>query len=645
MFYLTKKDHRSKTGILTIILFYGTLLLTFLIYSKGITGIFLFDDIHNLETLNTYGGVTNYESLKHFVFSNTSGPTGRPVSMLSFLINDQYWPGSAMSYKTTNILLHIFCGALVFYLIYSFSKICNLPEKNSQYIGLSGMGLWLLHPLNVSTTLYVIQRMTILMSIFSLLAIIFYLHLRKIDIGHQWKKATSLTICILFFSMLSVLSKENGVLLLLYILVIDFTILNNSSKSNFHKYWHLIFIILPLIIICVYFILTWDTTYEKFSNRNFTVFERLLTESRILVLYLAQIVFPRTSGTGLFHDDIDISTGLFSPLTTITSIFLICLLLYSAFKLRKRQPVYSFGVLWFFSAHALESTFLPLELYFEHRNYMAMIGPIVVVVYYLYHASLLVKKKTMKQALNAFPIVLIILFGAVTYQSTVLWGKPLSLFSIWAYESPKSIRAQVLYARHLEAIGDYTKARDILLKTLQIYPKDITIPLHLVDISCRHNISLQKSINELMSIDEESIYKGSASNPLRSIIEHKLSGKCESLTSFDLHAYMEKLVEISTIRNNKSRKAPILYLHADFYVAQKNLSPAIEILDKVFLLQPTVDIALRQTVLLYSAGLYEDAYIYLEKAIQADTKRKLFTPTRMKELNLIRSSILSRLSN
>ena len=33
--------------------------------------------------------------------------------------------------------------------------------------------------------------------------------------------------------------------------------------------------------------------------------------------------------------------------------------------------------------HLLESSYIPLELYFEHRNYMSMIGPIMASVWYL----------------------------------------------------------------------------------------------------------------------------------------------------------------------------------------------------------------------------------------------------------------------
>lgn len=642
---MTIPKHSLKTSTLTTILLYLLLGVTAQIYWAGLPGTFLLDDFHHLETLNTYGGVTNLQTLMNFVFGQSSGPTGRPVSMISFLLNDQYWPGSVTNYKITNIKLHLLSGVLIFFLLYKINKNLSLPEEKSQYIALASTGLWLLHPLNVSTTLYVIQRMTILMTLFCLAALIVYLYLRQTDLRQQWLKATLLSFLFVSFGLLSVLSKENGVLLLLFVLTIEFTIPYKKTNIRHHQYWLLIFIILPLIIIVTYFIYTWGDILDAYSVRNFTLLERLLTESRILISYLGEIIFPQNAGTGIFHDDISISTGLFTPITTILSIFSISFLLYTAFAFRKKHSVYSFAVLWYFSAHILESTFLSLELYFEHRNYMAMIGPLFAIIFYIYNALTIVKKRLIKQLLNILPIIMLLLFGAITYQSTSLWGNPLSLFSIWAYENPKSIRSQLLYARQLDAFGEHNKAINVLTKTLEIYPNDITLPLHIIDLSCNHNIPLKIDIKDMTDINSQSIYRGSTLTPLKNIVKQYVNNKCTQLLStLSLHDYMNKLVTVPEIANNPNDTAAIYYLHADYYVSEKLLSPAIKLLDKAFKLQPTVDIALRQTVLLYSAGLYEEAYVYLKKAIHANNTRKIFTSSRETELNILKKDILIQLS-
>ena len=63
-------------------------LLTVAVYWPGLAGGFLFDDYPNLDDMGNYGGVVDWDSFRAFVFSGWSGPTGRPVSLASFLLDD-----------------------------------------------------------------------------------------------------------------------------------------------------------------------------------------------------------------------------------------------------------------------------------------------------------------------------------------------------------------------------------------------------------------------------------------------------------------------------------------------------------------------------------------------------------------------------
>jgi len=639
---ITQHHPAVRNSTRTIILLYLLAIATVLIYWAGLPGVFILDDITNLQALNTNGGVTNTHTFMSFVFGNHSGPTGRPVSMLSFLINDQYWPGSAGAYKKTNILLHVLCGLLIFLLLYKVGKALNLQEIDAQTIALVSTGLWLLHPLHVSTTLYVIQRMVILMTLFCTCAIIFYLYLRNTDLYKQRKTAASLTIAIIIFGSLGVLSKENGVLLLFFILAIEVSISNTCPRPKNMTYWLAIFIVLPVIILASYFIINWSDVLSGYTSRNFTITERLLSEARILMSYLGQIIIPRNAGTGLFHDHITVSSGLFSPATTSLAIAAIIFLLYSAYILRKRQPVYSFAVFWYFSAHLMESTFIPLELYFEHRNYMAMIGPLFAIVYYLFYASSHVKRQELKRLLKPIPAGMILLFAMITYQSTSLWGNPLSLFAIWAYENPTSIRSQLLYARQLNAFGKHTQALETLQTIYAKFPHDLTLPLHIIDISCQHHIP--QNTDDLLKINDQSILRGGLIHPLKKIVGKEINKSCVQLSSSSLHHYLDKLITTPSVSKHNKISATILNIHAKYYITERNLSKAMQLLDMAFERQPSVDIAIHQTVLLYSAGLYQEANTYLEKAMKVDSNRKPFISSRKRELDIIKRDITTHLS-
>ena len=123
-----------------------------------------------------------------------------------------------------------------------------------------------------------------------------------------------------------------------------------------------------------------DWLWAGYGLRNFSLAERLLTEGRVLWFYLGLILFPRLEAFGLFHDDFTLSTGIFSPWTTLPALAGLLGLAWLAWWLRERMPLVSFGIAWFLIGHGMESTFLPLEIAHEHRNYLPLFGILLAVV-------------------------------------------------------------------------------------------------------------------------------------------------------------------------------------------------------------------------------------------------------------------------
>ena len=121
----------------------------------------------------------------------------------------------------------------------------------------------------------------------------------------------------------------------------------------------------------------------NFDGRSFTMYERLLTQSRVLWFHLGQIFLPNAGSFSLYHDDFIISKGFFDPWVTFLAVVGHILLICSAFVLRKRYPLFSFGIAWFYVGHSLESSVFPLEIMYEHRNYLPMIGPMIAVMGFL----------------------------------------------------------------------------------------------------------------------------------------------------------------------------------------------------------------------------------------------------------------------
>src|SRR5699024_7915595 len=113
---------------------------------------------------------------------------------------------------------------------------------------------------------------------------------------------------------------------------------------------------------------------ETVTGRNFSTAERVLSQLRILPLYLQQILLPLPSNMYFYYDDFAPSRGWLSPATTLAGAAFLLGLLLAAWQLRKRLPLFALGVAWFFAAHFMTSNVIALELVFEHRNYFALFG-------------------------------------------------------------------------------------------------------------------------------------------------------------------------------------------------------------------------------------------------------------------------------
>lgn len=446
-----------------------------IVYLPGLRGGFLFDDFPNLGDMARYGDLSQWNNAKQFIFNGFSGPTGRPISLATFWLTASSWmEGNAFPFKLINLAIHLLCGVLLFYVIKNLLKEYKYEPQKSAWIAFFATSLWLLHPMFVSTTLYVIQRMTQLSLLFSLLGILGYLYGRALLTSKPIKAYIWMTLSIGLGTVLATFSKENGALLPLLILIIEFC---NPEKS--HKplwQWRLICLWLPSVLIAYIVLKEVNFTINLWPSRNFNQLERLMSEARIVSEYLFRLYIPQIEGKGLYQDGYQVSRSLFNPISTIFSIVFLGTLFISAFLLRRKLPLYALSILFFFAAHWMESTFLGLELYFEHRNYAAAIFIFLPLAAGLYWLSEKIKPKLV--VLTGCFIITIV--SVMTLQRAQLWSDTQRLKLYWAQNNPDSPRAQVDLARHLLAQGEEKQANHLLEQTLNRRPDSSLLTVRLI---------------------------------------------------------------------------------------------------------------------------------------------------------------------
>lgn len=409
----------------------------------GLSGGFYFDDEWNIiRNQALHLDSFELEGLWNAALSGTAGPLGRPLAMLSFAINHIFFGLDPFYFKLVNLFLHIFCGWAIYVLSFTLSGyLPRIDVERRHFFAFLVMMLWLLHPLNLTPVLYSVQRMTGLSALFCLLSIITYLKARQCD-ALQWIKRIALYVCsLLVFWPLALASKENAALLPAFLFLIELIFLKFRKQDRSEKSFALIYtyaglLIIPAVLIVFYCLVFPEWILGGYARRDFGFYERLLTESRVLIFYVGQLFFPLNSSLGIFHDDFSISKSLLSPWTTLPALIFIGLSVSWAFMQVRKLPVVAFGILFFFLAHALESSVFSLELVHEHRNYLASFSILFVVAYYL-----VVDLNKASKICYLLAGLLVAFLSVTTLARAAVWGAPVVHAISELSDHPQSPRA------------------------------------------------------------------------------------------------------------------------------------------------------------------------------------------------------------
>ncbi len=432
--------------------------------APALDGGFLFDDIPNLSDLGAYGGVEDWGTFKAFVLGGFSGPTGRPLAMLSFLLDDNNWPSYAASFKHTNLALHLLAYCLLVWATLEVARFYGWTEKQAQWLAVLNASAWLLHPLLVSTTFYVVQRMAILSALFVFAGLAGYLHGRMMWPTSPRRALLWMGGSLALGTLLATLSKENGALLPLLVIVVEFC--HPGQTPPLPLAFRLVFLWLPSLAVLGFLASQWNPAPHPWPGRPFNQIERLLTETRIIWDYLRGWFVPRIESSGLYRDGIVISHSLTDPPVTLAATLGLGGLFATAVMVRRLFPFISLAILFFLAGQLLESTLLGLELYFEHRNYL----PSAFLSLPIMAGLIIFYKRSMPYAAFLGTGLILVSLAFLNHQRSMLWGDPLKLEMYWALAAPESARAQNSMAWYLLALGERDKAKAVLDQALARQP-------------------------------------------------------------------------------------------------------------------------------------------------------------------------------
>jgi len=585
------------------------------LYYPGLQGPMLLDDYPQLDGLlrNSHLGLARL--IQEHLISN-SGPLGRPVSMFTFILDAHFWGSALWHWKTTSLLLHLATALGLSWFLTALLRPTSQAQEQKIWLALFVCAVWVLHPMHVSTVLYTVQRMTILSALFAILSMATYLKGRyqiqdNKNGGYAW-----LALSLVVLLPLSAFSKENGLLIPLYLVLLEWLFF---PQSRWRNTWRNLAaprkaILMTVMVFggaAVLTALIQHFVLGGYAGRPFTLSERLLTELRVISTYLWQIVAPGWNNLGLFHDDIALSKGVLAPPSTLAALILLASLTWLGLKLRKINPVASFGLLFFFSSHLMESTIIPLELMFEHRNYLGSAGIILAIS----STALLHWRKP--RVLAAIALLVPSALALVLYQFSFTWGDSSRLNArLYAYH-PNSPSVIAMTADQYVLQGKPYQALRLLDR-----PERIGYRLHSLVIQCSLNHRIEDS--ELAKLNG-SIQGLILSYELTGLIE--LSNQwLDNTCHFSGKIFMETLqLAIAHTPNRLSEQKLLVYrAHIQHQTGQH--SQAIQSLDAAFIAWPSSPMPLfLATEWILDEGDKARAKVYYQRALAASKRESAIT--------------------
>jgi Flp pilus assembly protein TadD len=410
---------------------------------NSIKGPFIFDDIPNILD-NPYIRLTKLTLDGIIRAGFESLASNRPLANISFALNYYLNGYDVANYHLVNIFIHILTGIILFFYIKATIELSNFQNITPPHslsptsteltlIAFFTTFIWLVHPIQTQTVSYVVQRMNSMAAMFYILSLLFYV---KGRLANTKRKKQALFLGCMLSGILSLGSKEIAATLPFFILLYEWFFFQKVSLKWLKRHSIYFICIFLFVILLAFFFLGTNpikVILSTYNTRDFTLWQRVLTEFRVVIFYMSLLIFPHPKRLNLLHD-FSISHSFIDPITTLLSFIAIAGLMVTAIWLAKRERLLSFCILWFLGHLVIESSVLGLEIIFEHRVYLPSMFFILALV------SLVYRFVNSKRILCVLLCVVAIIFSQWTYQRNIVWSDDVILWKDSVKKSPHQFR-------------------------------------------------------------------------------------------------------------------------------------------------------------------------------------------------------------
>lgn len=615
---------RRLVVLLPCLTLYVGLLIIFHIYSFAFRFGSSFDDAWNLSRLTS---VHDFHSAMEFIAGGAAGPLGRPVALLSFVPYAASWPAFPEDFLYGNTLLHLLNVLLVFWLTLRLAKHLPWEVVSPAWMALFAALWWGASPLLFSTSIMTVQRMTSLSALFCLAGCLLYVMGWQRLANKPWSGLLMMAVGVGAGTLLAAFSKENGLLLPGLILALDRLLLARSdaglrnlsmTTDRLYSTLSIVLLWLPVAAVIAYLIVKLSEMHAGYTTRPFTMNERLLTEPRILFDYLRLLLFPVRSDLGPFHDDYLLSQGLLQPLSTIFAITALAVSMLVAWIVHHSSwRMFSFVVAWFLWGHITESSVVPLELYFEHRNYLPAVAVAIGISALFFHPKI---------GIGARVILVTLLLGSslfVLREAALLWGDRAVASASWYERHPASLRALQFRLGVLDdqqRFDEYQATINSVASPLRERPEYAMIRLA---SACTFGTAQEVGDAAALAAGALSarFYNQAVTDVLDKLVDRFQEHGCEGLQRTTIDRMVMEITTNPSPSIRADMRAQAYEIRARLTIADGNLDGTMRNLEEAFRLRPTLSVGIAMAAALTSADLFDDAEKKLDELAAHEPRR------------------------
>ncbi len=437
----------QKNAILIIILFGA------IIYFNGLFNQFIGDDTAQIldnPAVLSLSNIDNFFKGSTFFIGKDSlvGVYYKPLMMTEYTILYSIFGSTAFWFHLFQITLHITNTVLLFLFFLNFFK---------RPIAFVLSIIFLVHPINSESVLYIAATQEVLFFFFGILALWLLTYF----------KSTKYLFLSVFLLFLSLLSKEAGILFtiaaFLYILIYQ-------RKRLFS------FVGLSSLSLLIYFFLKINAV-GLISNSKSTQIalldlpQRLINAPAIVFFYLKTFLFPMDLAYAYRWAYTQLNFNNFILPLIVDLLFVILILIFAFILFRKANKfyfkTYSFFVLIFLIGLVLHLQIFPLDLTVSERwFYFPIIGALGVIGVLFEYFKINLKNKF----LFLMIILIVILLATRTFIRTFDWRNQLVLSYHDIKISKEDYTAENYIATELTKKGNFEEAKKHAARSIDIFP-------------------------------------------------------------------------------------------------------------------------------------------------------------------------------